>query len=84
LNYLLDTNVILEALRATPRRSVARWLETVPEERFYVSVLTLGELRKAIELLPNGRRKERARVWLEQDLPARFEERVLNVTRGDA
>ena len=79
MNYLLDTNVISEALRATPHRNVARWLETVPEERFYVSVLTFGEIRKGIELLPNGPRKERARVWLEEDLPARFEERVLNV-----
>jgi toxin FitB len=79
LNYLLDTNVISEALRPAPNRSVARWLETVPEVRFYLSVLTLGEIRKGVEMLRAGNRKERAREWLESDLPARFEGRVLSV-----
>lgn len=79
MNYLLDTNVISEALRPEPNRSVARWLETLPEERFYLSVLTLGEIRKGVETLPAGKRKEKARAWLEGALPARFEGRVLPV-----
>jgi predicted nucleic acid-binding protein len=79
LNYLLDTNVISEALRPKPNRNVARWLETLPEEWFYLSVLTLGEIRKGVELLPASKRKERARAWLDTDLVTRFQDRVLDV-----
>jgi len=41
--------------------------------------LTLGEIRKGGEDLTFGNRKERLRLWLEHDLPAWFEERVLAV-----
>jgi predicted nucleic acid-binding protein len=78
LSYLLDTNVISEALRAKPSRSVARWLETIPEERFYLSVLTLGEIRKGVEGLPPGARKARIQAWLE-DLRGRFDDRILEI-----
>jgi predicted nucleic acid-binding protein len=43
-------------------------------------VLTLGEIRKGAELLPDGRRRERLRAWLRSELPAQFEERVLPIT----
>jgi len=79
VNYLIDTNVLSEPLRAKPNPNVKRWLEAVPEERFYLSVLTLGEIRKGVEGLPNGARKERIVAWLEGDLRARFDERILDV-----
>jgi len=44
-----------------------------------VSVLTLGELRKGIERLADKKRKEKLRLWLEHELPAWFEGRVLPV-----
>jgi predicted nucleic acid-binding protein len=79
LSYLLDTNVIAEALKPKPDRNVAGWLATVPEERFHLSVLTLGEIRKGVEGLPASARKERIREWLEVALPQRFEARLLAI-----
>jgi predicted nucleic acid-binding protein len=79
LNYLIDTNVVSEALRAKPSRNVARFLETIPEERFYLSVLTLGEIRKGVESLSASAHRERLRAWLEVDLLSRFDERILGV-----
>ena len=46
----------------------------------HLSVLTAGELRSGVERLPAGARKEKLRVWLEQELPAWFGDRLLPVS----
>jgi len=79
MSYLLDTNVISETIRRRPNRAVISWLNQTPGEVLFVSVLTLGEIRKGIEWLGDSRRQERLRVWLEHDLPAWFEGRVLSI-----
>jgi len=53
MSYLLDTNVISETIRRQQDTLVIRWLEQVPAEALFVSVLTLGEIRKGIERLPD-------------------------------
>lgn len=80
MSYLLDTDVISELTRPRPASRVMRWFEETPEDALHLSVLTLGEIRQGVEKLQRGQRRERLRVWLEQDLPARFEDRVLPVT----
>jgi hypothetical protein len=49
--YLLDTNVISELMKARPARSVADWIVSTPEELMHLSVITIGEIRKGIDLL---------------------------------
>jgi hypothetical protein len=58
---------------------VVRWLEDVPDEALHVSVLTVGEIRSGVESLRPGAKRERLRLWLEQELPAWFEDRLLLV-----
>jgi predicted nucleic acid-binding protein len=60
------------------------WFEAALSETFFVSALTLGEIRKGIEKLPAGRRRERIGSWLEIELPAWFEDRILPVDAGVA
>jgi len=48
------------------------------ESLLLVSVLTLGELRKGIENLADGQRKARIQKWFEQDVVARFHNRILS------
>ena len=79
MSYLLDTNVISETIRRQQDKLVIRWLEQVPAEALFVSVLTLGEIRKGIERLPDKKRREKLRLWLEHELPAWFEGRVLPI-----
>jgi len=79
VSYLLDTNVISETVRRSPDKAVIAWLKEVPGEALYVSVLTLGEVRKGIEGIKEHKRREKLRVWLEHDLPEWFEGRVLTV-----
>ena len=45
----------------------------------YLSVLTLGEIRKGLAALAQGRRRTRLETWLEVELRARFSGRVLPI-----
>lgn len=84
MSYLLDTNVLSETVRRSPEPAVISWLEPVPSEALFLSVLTLGEIRKGIERLRETRRRERLRIWLEHDLPDWFSGRILPVDSGVA
>jgi predicted nucleic acid-binding protein len=79
VNFLLDTNVVSEWVKPRPEPRVVEWLETVDEDRVFLSVVTLGELRYGIERLAEGRRRQRLEEWLRADLLLRFEGRVLPV-----
>jgi toxin FitB len=82
--FLLDTNVVSELVKPAPDRNVRRWIEDAEESLLFLSVLTLGEIRRGIARLPSGRRRGRLEVWLQADLRARFEGRILPVDDGTA
>ncbi|MDX8405466.1 MAG: type II toxin-antitoxin system VapC family toxin [Mariprofundus sp.] len=84
MSYLLDTNVISELVRAKPDPTVVAWFDHVPDDCLYISVLTIGEIRKGVESVTDHKRKEKLRVWLEHTLPDWFEDRVLNVDEAVA
>lgn len=79
MSYLLDTNVVSEPARPKPSPRVLAWLESVPSDALFVSVLTLGEIRKGVEQLAEPKRRERLRLWLETDLAQWFGPRVLPI-----
>lgn len=79
MSYLLDTNVVSETIRRRPNQRTIAWLGQLPNEALYVSVLTLGEIRKGIERLKDKRRREKLRLWLEHELPDWFQDRVLPI-----
>lgn len=79
MSYLLDTNIISELARPKPAKAVLAWFENIPSEALHISVLTLGEIRKGVEQMPDGARREKRRLWLEHDLADWFETRVLPI-----
>lgn len=79
MSYLLDTNILSETIRRAPNKPVLSWLEKIPAEALFVSVLTLGEIRKGVEAIADKKRREKLRLWLEHELTAWFEGRVLPV-----
>jgi predicted nucleic acid-binding protein len=79
VTYLLDTNVVSEWMKPHPDPGVIEWLDEVDEDRVFLSVVSLAELRYGIERLPVGRRRARLDEWLHDQLPARFEGRVLSI-----
>jgi len=79
LSYLIDTNVLSELRRKEPNPGVVVWFEERPATTLYVSVLTLGEIRKGIEALGKSKRKLKLLDWLETELPAFFAGRILPI-----
>ena len=79
MSWLLDTCVVSEMVRPTPAPAVVDWLGSCAEESLYLSVLTLGEIRKGVAKLEDSARRTRLEAWLRHDLPDRFAGRVLPV-----
>jgi len=77
--FLLDTNCISEALRVKPDPNVGNWMQAVDQTLLYLSVLTLGEIRKGLAQLGQGKRRAQLESWLEVELQARFAGRILPI-----
>jgi len=82
VSFLVDTCAVSELLRPRPNPDVTAWFENTPGELLHVSVLTFGEIRKGVTLLPPGPRRARILSWLESELPAWFADRVLAIDLG--
>jgi predicted nucleic acid-binding protein len=80
MNYLLDTNVISELIARAPNQRIIDWIDSLDPEAVYLSVITIGELRKGIEKLTPSRRKDQLTTWLETDLLLRFAEKLVDIT----
>lgn len=82
MSYLVDTNVISELAKSTPDAQVVNWLrEHQPD--LYISTITIGELRRGIEGLANGKRKTGLQSWL-TGLCKRMEGRILSFNTSTA
>jgi predicted nucleic acid-binding protein len=81
MNYLLDTNVISELIARAPNQTVINWIDSLAPETVYLSVITIGELRKGIEKLAPSHRKDALTLWLETDLLLRFADHLVDITR---
>lgn len=77
--YLLDTNVVSEAIKPQPAGNVVTWLAAQASSDVYLSVLTLGEIEQGIVRAPNLRRAERLKHWLEEELQPQFRGRILPI-----
>lgn len=79
MSYLLDTNVLSELRRKVPDAGVINWFAKRPSTTLFLSVLTLGELRKGVEGVTDSDRRMALLDWLETELPAFFTGRILPV-----
>lgn len=79
MSFLLDTCVLSEFVKKTPRRQVVDWVDAQEESTLYLSVWTIGELEKGIAKLPATARKTKLTTWVRRDLPARFAGRIIPI-----
>jgi predicted nucleic acid-binding protein len=79
VNFLLDTNAVSEWVKPRPNPGLIRWMEEADEDRVFLSVISLAELRYGVERMAAGARRNRLEGWLQHELPLRFEGRILSV-----
>jgi predicted nucleic acid-binding protein len=84
VNFLLDTNLLSEWTKPRPNRGVVSWLADADEDRVFISVVTIAELRHGVERLAIGRRRKRLNEWIEGELLFRFDERILPIDAATA
>ncbi len=77
MNYLLDTCVLSEFTRRQPEAKVVQWAGSIAEEKLFLSAITIGEIQRGIERLPDSHRKTELRVWMNTGLIERFGARIL-------
>ena len=82
--FLLDTNIISELVKRQPASKVVEWVQATEENLLFLSVLTVGEIRKGIAGLRQGKRRSRLEAWLETSLRSRFSERILPIDQAVA
>ena len=84
MSYLIDTNVLSELRRKQPDPNVVAWMQARPRPSLYLSVLTLGEIRKGLERVDDVKRKQALLDWLDVELPRYFVGRLLDIDASTA
>ena len=82
MKFLLDTCVISELMAKRPNQAVMQWIDSVDEDRLYLSVITIGEIRKGIAKLADSPRKLELQEWLSDHLLSRFNDRIVVIDTG--
>jgi predicted nucleic acid-binding protein len=80
MKYLLDMCVICELVNHNPNSQVVEWLSCQNSSELFLSVLTIGEIKKGIAKLGNGIRAKRLERWLE-GIVRSFSDHILLVDR---
>jgi len=83
--YLLDTCLISELRKTNCNPGVAAWMSSIEPDEAFLSVITLGEIRRGIELHRSKDAKESGALerWL-LGLESHYAERVLPITAAIA
>lgn len=79
MSFLLDTCVISELAAKQPDSGLVEWIDSRAEEQLYLSVITIGEIKKGIEKLPDSGRRSELTKWLEEELLVRFKDKILPI-----
>jgi predicted nucleic acid-binding protein len=82
--YLVDTKIPSELTPETPDARVSAFLKNAGKESVFLSVMTIGEIGKGIDLLPVGKKRSGLQSWLEIDVHSWFAGRILPVTESIA
>jgi toxin FitB len=79
MTFLLDTCVISELVARQPNPAVVQWVDSVDEDKLFLSAITIGEIKRGIEKLADSTRKRLLQEWLEDDLFIRFRDKILPI-----
>lgn len=74
--YIVDTNIISEAIKADPNPAVLAWLEQ-NSCALYLTSITIEELRFGALMLPKGKRRKALEEWIDS-LSAGFSQKIFS------
>ncbi len=77
--WLLDTNIISELRKPNCHPAVKQWADNQPPQSFYLSTVTVAEIRFGIEQASDPDFRQELNQWLDQTLRPWFSDRVLAV-----
>jgi len=81
MKYLIDTNIICESTKSKPHAGVVTFLRETSPDDLFISVLSIGEIRKGIEKLKEkDHKKHKLQAWLEKELVNYFAGRIIPIT----
>ena len=63
MKYILDTNVLSELTKPEPDKNVLEWFNNCPEDKMYISSITLGEIETGISSLDPGKKQNQLMLW---------------------
>ncbi len=82
--FLVDTNIPSELTRDQPDARVVAFIRKAGRQNLFLSVMTIGEIRKGIDGLAVSRKRSDLEDWLEIDVRNWFSGRILPVTESIA
>ena len=77
---VLDTNIVSELMRREPNLRVLNWIRRQNTSRLYLTALSVAEIRRGLDLLPDGKRKLDLGNAFEEFLEKGFDRRTLPFT----
>jgi len=84
MRYLIDSCVISELTKRTPNEAVIRWLEQQDSRSLFLSVISIGEIKKGIAKRGDDARARVLTAWLEKRILVSFAERIIPVDNAVA
>lgn len=84
MNWLLDTCALSEKLQLRPDPAFVDWIEARDPEDLFISVISIGEIEKGIQLLPDSAKKQKLARWFASELIPFFEYRTLEIGSVEA
>jgi len=82
--YLVDTNIPSELTHQQPDTRVADFIRKAGREALFLSVMTIGEISKGIEMLPVSQKRRELQMWLDSEVRFWLAGRILSVTEAIA
>lgn len=79
MNFLLDTCVISELTSKQANPKVVAWIDSLRDENVFISVITIGEIQRGIELLTQSRKRTQLEEWLNNGILVRFQRNIIPI-----
>ena len=78
MKYLLDTCVVSELHKSQCADHVRAFVSHLPSQHVFLSVITLGEIRYGINLLPHSKKRKNYE-WFLQQLETQYNQQLLPI-----